>query len=287
MQRQVSLPKKVFISAIVMAILILFVYFLNIPNPNMILIAGLVLCSAVYGYGGGITAAIIMFFYTLFFFSTDHSFTQFTTQNLQKVIVSLVGIVADMLLVCSLKRAEEDAFCEVDELTKQLHRENEHLLNISVTDALTGCRNRMALRQDYDNYQKHEVTVMMIDLDNFKSINDTLGHEEGDRILVEIARLLTNAFGKEHCYRYGGDEFLIISPDLTEAEFEEKMRSMENNLPVVEINGKSYEVGFSAGYVHAMLRDPYQLRELFADADTRMYNAKREKRNFDRKTIEN
>ena len=83
-QLQVSLPKKIVITVVVMVALILFVYYFNIPNPNMILIAGLVLCSALFGFGGGIVAAVIMLGYTLFFFSTDHSFTQFTPQNLQK-----------------------------------------------------------------------------------------------------------------------------------------------------------------------------------------------------------
>ena len=106
MQLQVSLPKKIVITAVIMAALILLVFYCDIPNPNMILIAGLVLCSALFGYGGGIVAAVIMLGYTLFFFSTDHSFTQFTPQNMQKVMVSIFGIVADMLLVCELKRAE-------------------------------------------------------------------------------------------------------------------------------------------------------------------------------------
>ena len=68
------------------------------------------LCSALFGFGGGIVASVIMLGYTLFFFSTDHSFTQFTPQNLQKVAVSLIGVVADMLLVCLLKQAELKAF---------------------------------------------------------------------------------------------------------------------------------------------------------------------------------
>lgn len=97
---------KIVITAVIMAALILLVFYCDIPNPNMILIAGLVLCSALFGYGGGIVAAVIMLGYTLFFFSTDHSFTQFTPQNMQKVMVSIFGIVADMLLVCELKRAE-------------------------------------------------------------------------------------------------------------------------------------------------------------------------------------
>ena len=104
-----------------MSALIFFVYHFNVPNPNMILIAGLVLCSALFSYGGGIVAALIMFCYTLFFFSTDNSFVNFTPQNMQKVIVSMIGIVADMLFVCSLKKAEINEFKEVDELTGQLN----------------------------------------------------------------------------------------------------------------------------------------------------------------------
>ena len=130
MQLQVSLPKKMVITIVIMAALILLVFYFNIPNPNMILIAGLVLCSALFGYGGGIVAATIMFGYTLFFFSTDHSFTQFTPQNMQKVIVSVIGIVADMLLVCSLKGAEIREFKAIDELTGQLSIQKESLSSL-------------------------------------------------------------------------------------------------------------------------------------------------------------
>lgn len=83
MQVRAGLSKQILITAGIMFTLILLVYSFNIPNPNMILIAGLVLCSALFGYGGGIVAAAIMFGYTLFFFSTDNSFTQFTPQNMQ------------------------------------------------------------------------------------------------------------------------------------------------------------------------------------------------------------
>ena len=123
MQLQVSLPKKIVITAVIMAALILLVFYCDIPNPNMILIAGLVLCSALFGYGGGIVAAVIMLGYTLFFFSTDHSFTQFTPQNMQKVMVSIFGIVADMLLVCELKRAEIYEFNAIHTLNAALQSE--------------------------------------------------------------------------------------------------------------------------------------------------------------------
>lgn len=269
MQLQASTPKKIGITAGVMLALILFVYLCRIPNPNMILIAGLVLCSALFGYGGGVVAALVMLGYTLYFFSTDHSFTQFTPQNTQKVAVTMIGVAADMLLVCQLKRAELDAFRQVDRLTAELQRENELLHTISLTDALTQCRNRLGLRRDYDAYQGHEVTVMMLDLDTFKQVNDTHGHDEGDRILIETGRLLSETFGSAHCYRYGGDEFLVIVPDLPEADFREKLRAMMAARP----DG----VGFSVGCVHAMLRDAERLRELISIADERMYETKRDR----------
>ena len=276
MQLQISLRKRILITALIMIALILLVYYGSIPNPNMILIAGLVLCSALYGFGGGIVAAVIMFFYTLFFFSTDHSFLRFTPQNMQKVFVSLFGITADMILVCQLKRAEVQAFREVDALTEKLREENEHLKSISLTDALTGIRNRLALRQDFDTYLNREVTVMMLDLDSFKNINDTNGHEEGDRVLRETGQLLAATFGAEHCYRYGGDEFLVIVPDLSMEEFNAKLQQMMAHKPMLHTGGKARPVGYSVGCVHETLSNSNSLRRLFSVADERMYHAKRE-----------
>ena len=274
MQLQVSLPTKILVTMGIMLVLIVFVYYCNVPNPNMILIAGLVFCSALFGFGGGLVAAVIMVCYTLFFFSTDHSFIHFTPENLQKVAVTLIGVNADMFFVCLLKKAELRAFGKVNDLTKQLHQENELLQQISLTDALTGIRNRMALRQDYDTYQGHEVAVMMIDLNDFKAINDQRGHEEGDRILKETGKLLAGRFGENYCYRYGGDEFLVIVPDITEAEFKKKLDAAMSARPVID---EADCVGFSVGYVHAMLDDPSRLRQLISNADERMYQTKRDK----------
>ena len=277
MQLEFSLPKKILLSFGIMISLILLVYYFSIPNPNVILIAGLVFCCALFGFGGGIVAAVILFFYTLFFFSTDHSFFRFTTQNLQKVISTLIGITIDTLLICYLKKAEVQDYAQVRIITKKLHRENELLQNVSLKDELTGLRNRLALRQDYDRYQNHSVTVMMLDLDHFKSINDTRGHDEGDRVLSETGKLLSDTFGNDYCYRYGGDEFLVIFPDKTEAEFQDRLEGMLENKPFLTINGEPERVGFSIGYIHDLLNDPDMLRSLISAADERMYQTKREK----------
>lgn len=271
MQLQVSLPIKILITIGIMFILIAFVYFFKIPNPNMILIAGLVLCSALFGFGGGIAASIIMLGYTLYFFSTDNSFTQFTPENLQKVGVSLIGIAADMLLVCFLKQTEVRAFRKIEALTEELQNENKRLQYMSLYDALTGIKNRMALRQDYELLQGHEVTTMMLDLNDFKLINDKWGHEKGDHVLRETGKLLSDEFGKNHCYRYGGDEFLVIVPEITESEFKDKLDFMERNKPMLD---DTTNAGYSYGYVHGVLNANDTLRILISKADEKMYEAK-------------
>ena len=274
LQMQVRLPYQILLSTLLMAVLLLLVYLCEIPNPNMILIAGLVFCSAVFGFGGGVTAGSIMFIYKLYFFSSEHSFVLYTPVNLRKVIVSLFGIVVDMLLVCSLKKAELGSYLEVQKLSQELRRENEHLQNISLYDGLTGLKNRMALRRDYPDYQNRKVTVMMIDMDNFKRINDSLGHEEGDRVLKETAALLSAQFGLAHCYRFGGDEFLVIYPEITPEDFERKLEAVLHKLPSVRIEGKTEPAGFSAGFTTAVVSESYTLREMFSAADEKMYEAK-------------
>ena len=147
---------------------------------------------------------------------------------------------------------------------------------MSLTDALTGIQNRMALRNIYDFYQGHEVIVMMLDLNNFKYINDTSGHEEGDRILIETGQLLSGAFGKKNCYRYGGDEFLVIVPDITEPEFREKLDAMLQKKAEIGVNAVSTD--FSIGFVHVMLQNSDMLRDAIVAADERMYQQKRNRK---------
>lgn len=162
-------------------------------------------------------------------------------------------------------------------LLEELNRENGKLKVLSQTDALTGAQNRMALRDNYDSYRNCELTVMFLDLDGFKQINDIYGHEAGDQALIKTGKLLIDTFGAENCYRYGGDEFLVIMPDLSEEEFETKRNVILNNRPVLEIGGQEIAVEYSFGIVHAVLDETKNLRDLFLEADQKMYDAKRER----------
>ena len=85
------------IFTVLMIALIIFVYNFNVPNPNMILIAALVLSTAIGATVPGLICAVLMMGYSLFFFSTDHSFFQFTEINLHKIIVVTLGV---LIRVC-------------------------------------------------------------------------------------------------------------------------------------------------------------------------------------------
>ena len=149
-----------------------------------------------------------------------------------------------------------------------------NLNDMAYIDALTGIGNRLALRRDYDAYQGHEVTVLMLDLNDFKLINDTRGHEEGDRVLQEIGKLLSDTFGKEYCYRYGGDEFLAIVPDMEEQDFNRKLEALKQNSPAMDDGSRA---DFSVGFVRGLLTDTDTLRKLISRADEKMYEKKRDK----------
>ena len=272
---ELSLWQALLFTAFIMGALLFFVYYLHVPNPNMVLIAGLVICSALFGYGGGVLAAAVMLLYTLYFFSTGNNFLTFSDENMRKVYVSIFGILVDMFFVCELKRRELYAFGEIRELTEELRLENLRLQESSLTDSLTGIRNRLALRQDYPTFRDMELIVMMLDVDDFKTINDTYGHDQGDEVLQRTGALLADCFGQERCYRYGGDEFLVILPGTGEAALREKLRRIMEEKPGFTANGEKIVPGYSVGYVYGKTEANGDLRMMLRKADERMYMSKR------------
>lgn len=110
------------------------------------------------------------------------------------------------------------------EASKEIETMNKRLKLSATTDALTGILNRTGFNSKVDNYLNmlkdlpdnyKKATALYLDLDNFKFYNDTFGHDIGDLILIQIAKLLTNIvseFKDNNCYviRYGGDEFIIL-----------------------------------------------------------------------------
>ena len=267
----------VLLTALIMGALTVFVYALWIPNPNIFLLSGLVVCSSLFGYPGGVTAGIFMLLYTLFFFSTDHDFVTFTTQNLQKVWVSVFGIVADVAIISRLKAVENAAYRRLEELTRLLRENNRLLEKASLTDPLTELGNRFAMQRSFDFLRGRQVILMMVDVDDFKRLNDAYGHEIGDACLRETGRSLASLFGAECAFRFGGDEFVVLCADMTREEFDANVRSLLESPPAVIAGGRDGEqvpLSYSAGYVIGACNSEEDLERMFRQADRELYRAK-------------
>jgi diguanylate cyclase (GGDEF)-like protein len=148
------------------------------------------------------------------------------------------------------------------------------------TDALTGLPNRAYLRENAARTMAgHRVAVMLIDLDDFKRVNDTLGHHKGDVLLqVAATRLRTALRTDDLVARLGGDEFAIVAPGLATDELALEMAA--NLIRVlsqtVDVDGVNVDVGASIGI--AVCPDHGDTIELLIQrADVAMYDAKRHK----------
>ena len=111
----------------------------------------------------------------------------------------------------------EDMTYELRMTNRRLETAREELIEAAITDPLTGCHNRRFLGQVMDReLQRHlrfrlPMSILFIDIDRFKAINDSLGHEAGDRVLQYVARFLKAHIREaDYVFRYGGDEFLVL-----------------------------------------------------------------------------
>ena len=110
----------------------------------------------------------------------------------------------------------------IEKILKKLNQKERELISSLIEkDPLTGIYNRRKLYQDLEIFvsisgrYKRGYGILVIDIDNFKKINDQMGHLEGDRILIEVAKAIENIvriYDKTHIYRYGGDEFIVVMP---------------------------------------------------------------------------
>ncbi|QKQ26710.1 diguanylate cyclase [Candidatus Reidiella endopervernicosa] len=121
-----------------------------------------------------------------------------------------------------LDRKERDAALqELQSAQQELERMNEELKKLSLTDALTSVPNRRyfdeSMEREFSRAQRdqHEISVIMIDIDNFKKYNDSYGHLEGDSCLQLVAKAMSDAVKRptDTIARYGGEEFSILLPE--------------------------------------------------------------------------
>jgi len=170
-----------------------------------------------------------------------------------------------------------------DGFQSQLKALNEVLQQASRTDSLTGIPNRRSMMEDLHaelartGREGGTMAVLMADVDRFKGVNDTYGHETGDRVLVALAQALREALrAYDVCARWGGEEFLVLLPATSREgalEVGEKLRKAAASLSVPAAEAR-VKVGLSVGL--AVLEPGESMDALIRRADEAMYLAKRQ-----------
>jgi len=177
---------------------------------------------------------------------------------------------------------------EVERQKSSLEQLNERLLRISQTDGLTGLFNRRHIEEELQHMYQHSarlaepLSVVMVDLDKFKSVNDTYGHQAGDEVLRQLAEILTKAIREiDRVGRYGGEEFMLLLPGTMAEEavtFAERVRqNLESHTFTFEGGSLQRTGSFGvATFPHTRIKN---CDSLVRAADDALYVAKETGRN--------
>jgi len=178
----------------------------------------------------------------------------------------------------------------LDEITKKydsfIKKQSEKIkdsLEKATKDPLTDLYNREFLSEFAENILKENrrkgesVTLIFLDLDNFKLVNDNYDHEEGDQVLKNVAKILKNSFRDiDIVIRYGGDEFIVLA-QLNKMDISDLNSALESLEDRIEENFKKYGISISYGTAIYPL-ETNNLKDLIHLADKRMYEFKRKKK---------
>jgi diguanylate cyclase (GGDEF)-like protein len=167
-------------------------------------------------------------------------------------------------------------------------RYHEEIYRLMIIDALTEIPNKRFLLEFLDRElarslrYKRPLSVVMFDLDKFKSINDQYGHLAGDFTLRELAATLKSGIRRDELFaRYGGEEFAIVLPEATRdgaMVLAERLRAKVEK-HTFQFEGKPYPVTISLGVATTVGQEPTTPTDLIRQADEKLYQAKREGRN--------
>ncbi len=175
------------------------------------------------------------------------------------------------------------------ELQRRLRESNEQLSVLATTDGMTGLLNRRRGREVLDEQimllerGKQDLSVVLVDLDRFKAVNDTYGHEAGDVLIKTVATRLRDACRQyDSVVRWGGDEFIVVCPHTDDREvaiLAERVRAMVAGEPVAVTDSATMDVTISVGTASAKRGSTVEAPAFLAEADAALYAAKNGGRN--------
>lgn len=172
------------------------------------------------------------------------------------------------------------AFCIVIMQRAVEDMERKKLYDMAFRDALTNIRNRAWCEKIMHEYEENHkpISIINIDLNYFKHVNDTYGHAKGDELLIQFAEILQNNFPENACVgRMGGDEFIVIMDYENDEQLDSKIEHIKN--VVDEHNKKATEEGqisFSYGYSSNENDKELSVWKVYEEADHKMYAYKQQ-----------
>lgn len=177
---------------------------------------------------------------------------------------------------------------EIEIRTLSLKQVNEKLAHLASHDPLTGLKNRLNLEEELEGLMKHykihrlPYAVAMLDIDWFKKINDTYGHDAGDFVLCELAKIFAESVrSQDSVYRSGGEEFVIVFNRITQEQVLEKCEKIRQRIQYHRFmyNNYKFDVTISGGVYHTDIVEINTIQEALKLADNALYEAKRLGRN--------
>lgn len=173
---------------------------------------------------------------------------------------------------------------ELIQVRETLVAQNEELKLLSNTDMLTGLLNRREFSNSIERVllrfsrYKGDLSLMMLDIDNFKLINDNYGHDKGDEVLAEIGKILTKQTRETDVVaRFGGEEFAILMPDVGSQDSLHLSERLHKSINALVLDNKA--ITMSIGISDISLCEEVSYEALFKQADSALYAAKHSGKN--------
>ncbi|WP_100657681.1 diguanylate cyclase [Alteromonas flava] len=226
----------------------------------------------------------------------DMTGTEFVAElrkSMPKEQLAIIGVSSgnsSLLSARFLKSGANDflhkPFCQ-EEFLVRINQNVEYIENVEAirraanSDYLTGLPNRRHFFYSVNHVsrsQPENQAVALVDLDHFKQINDTYGHDAGDKVLKDVAKLIASQFSDFHVSRFGGEEFCIYLPNIPAQEVVERLETFRETLSQKQIRFQQQDLQVTTS-IGVTVQGRKNLEAMLAKADTLLYQAKSSGRN--------
>ena len=177
-------------------------------------------------------------------------------------------------------------YIEINSAYQSLYDKNQELDNLANTDPLTGLYNRRTMTVHVQNmYEDYHSThkpfsLIVCDIDDFKKINDTYGHERGDEVLVKISSILSSLTrGLDFVCRWGGEEFIVFLRDIDKSTAHATAERIRQEIEKTEIHFGDATIHVTMTFGVSCVTETDDYEKLFDLADSRMYDGKKSGKN--------